>query len=61
MVRCEDLFTLEELRRAGGRPKAHTATGVDGVLNEFLRGDRGVPRDPSGSLQLLSLEEASSY
>ena len=37
MVRCEDLFTLEELRRAGGRFKAHTAPGIDGVPNEILK------------------------
>ena len=37
MVRCEDLFILEELRRPGGRLKAHTAPGIDGVPNEILK------------------------
>ena len=36
MVRREELFTLEELKRAGGRFKANTAPGIDGVPNEIL-------------------------
>ena len=36
MVRREELFTLEELTRAGGRLKANTAPGIDGVPNEIL-------------------------
>ena len=31
VVRREELFTLEELKRAGGRFKANTAPGIDGV------------------------------
>ena len=37
MVRREELFTLEELNRAGGRLKARTAPGIDGVTNEILK------------------------
>ena len=37
MFRCEDLFSLEELRRACGRLEAHTASGIDGVPNEVLK------------------------
>ena len=33
----EELFTLEELKRAGGRLKANTASGIDGVPNEILK------------------------
>ena len=37
MVRREKLFTLEELKRGGGRIKANTAVGIDGVPNEILK------------------------
>ena len=37
MVRCEELFTLEELKRTGGRLKVNTAPGIDGVPNEILK------------------------
>ena len=37
MVRCEELFTLEELRRVGVRLEVHTAPGIDGVRNEILK------------------------
>ena len=37
MVRCEDLFTHEELRRAGRRLAAHTAPRIDGMPNEILK------------------------
>ena len=37
MVHNEELFTLEELKRAGGRLKANTAPGIDGVPNEILK------------------------
>ena len=37
MVRPEELFTLEELKRTGGRLKANTAPGIDGLLNEILK------------------------
>ena len=37
VVWCEELFTLEELKRAGRRFKAKTAPGIDGVSNEFLK------------------------
>ena len=37
VVRREELFTLEELRRAGGRLKANTASGIDGVPCEILK------------------------
>ena len=33
----KELFTLEELKRAGGRLKANTAPGIDGVPNEILK------------------------
>ena len=33
---CEELFTLEELKRASGRLKANTAPGIDGVPNKIL-------------------------
>ena len=37
MVRHEELFTLEELKRAGGRLQANTAPGIDGFPNEILK------------------------
>ena len=37
VVRREELFTLEELKRAGGRRKANTAPGIDEVPNEILK------------------------
>ena len=37
MVRREELFTLEERKRAGGRFKANTAPGIDGLPNEILK------------------------
>ena len=37
VVRREELFTLEELKRAGGRLKENTAPGIDGVPNEILK------------------------
>ena len=37
VVRREELFTLEELKRAGGRLKANTAPGNNEVLNEILK------------------------
>ena len=37
VVRRGELFTLEELKRAGGRLKARTAPGIDGVPNEILK------------------------
>ena len=37
VVRREELFTLEELKRVGGRLKANTAPGIDGVPNEILK------------------------
>ena len=37
MVRREELFTLEELKRAGGRLKANTAPGINGLTNEILK------------------------
>ena len=37
MVRREELFILEEIKRAGGRLKAKTAPGIDGVPNEILK------------------------
>ena len=36
VVRREELFTLEELKRASGELKANTAPGIDGVPNEIL-------------------------
>ena len=33
----KELFTLEELKRVGGRLKANTATGIDKVPNGFLK------------------------
>ena len=37
VVRREELFTLEELKGAGGRLKANTAPGIDGEPNEILK------------------------
>ena len=37
MVRLQELLSLEEPKRAGGRLKANTAPGIDGVRNEILR------------------------
>ena len=37
VVRREELFTLERLKRAGGRLKANAAPGVDGVPNEIFK------------------------
>ena len=37
VVRREELFTLEELKRVGGRFKANTAPGIDGLPNEMLK------------------------
>ena len=37
MVQREELFSLEELKRAGGRLKANTALGIDGLPNEILK------------------------
>ena len=37
MVRREELFILEELKRAGRRLKANTAPGIDGVPNGILK------------------------
>ena len=37
MVGYGELFTLEELKTAGGRLKAGTSPGIDGVPNEILK------------------------
>ena len=37
IIQREELFTLKELKRAGGRLKANTAPGIDGVPNESLK------------------------
>ena len=37
VVRGEELFTPEELKRAGGRLKANTAPGIDRLPNEVLK------------------------
>ena len=37
MVQRKELFTLEELKRVGGRFEANTASGIDGVPNEILK------------------------
>ena len=42
VVRSEELFTLEELKRAGGRLKANTTPGIDGLPNEILEEVIGV-------------------
>ena len=42
VVRREELFTLEELKRAGGRLKANTAPGIDELPSEILKEVIGV-------------------
>ena len=42
VVRREKLFTLEEIKRAGGRLKANTAPAIDGLPNEILKEVIGV-------------------
>ena len=42
VVWSEELFTLEELKRAGGRLKANTAPGIDGLPNDILKQVIGV-------------------
>ena len=42
MIRSEELFTLEELKRVGGRLKANTAPGIDELSNEILKEVIGV-------------------
>ena len=42
VVRGEEFFTLEEQKRAGGRLKANTAPGIDGLPNEILKDVIGV-------------------
>ena len=42
VVRSEELFTLEELKRADGRLKANTAPGIDGLPNEIFKEVIGV-------------------
>ena len=37
MVQPEELFILEEPKRASGRLKTHTASRIDGVPNEILK------------------------
>ena len=37
VVRRKELFTLQELKRAGGRLKANAAPGIDGVPNEIFK------------------------
>ena len=37
VVRCEELLTLVELKRANVRLKANTAPGIDGVPYEILK------------------------
>ena len=52
VVRREELFTLKELRRAGGRLKANTAPGIDGLPNEILKEVIGV--DPKILLEVFN-------
>ena len=52
VVQREELFTLEELKRAGGRLNARKAPGIDGVPNEILKEVIGAY--PEIRLQLLS-------
>ena len=47
VVRREELFTLDELKRAGGSLKAKTAPGIDGVPNEILKEVSGHTRRSS--------------
>ena len=57
VVRREELFTLEELKRAGGKLKANTAPGIDGVPKEILKEVIvAFLGDPSGSLRFVSSE-----
>ena len=42
VVRREELYTLEELKRASGRLKASTAPEIDGLPNEILKEVIGV-------------------
>ena len=50
VVQREELFTLEELKRAGRRLKANTAPGIDGVSNEILKEVIGAyPEIPQGA------------
>ena len=37
VVRSEELYTLEDLKRAGGRLNANTAPGIVGLPNEILK------------------------
>ena len=51
VVRHEELFTLKELKRVGGRLKANTALGYRrGAERDPQRGDRGIPEDPLRNL-----------
>ena len=54
MVWREELFTLEELKRAGRRLKANTAPGIDGVSNEILK-------EVIGEYLEILLETLNSY
>ena len=55
VVRREESFTLEELKRAGGKLKVKYSAGDRrGTKLDPQRGDRGIPEDPPGSFQLLS-------
>ena len=54
VVRPEELFTLEELKRTGGRLKASTAPGIDGVPNEILK-------EVIGAYPEILLEAFNSY
>ena len=54
VVRHEELFTLEELKKAGGRLKANTAPGIDGVANE-------IPKEVIGVYPEILLEAFKSY
>ena len=51
--RREELFTLEELKRAGGRLKANTAPGIDGLPNE-------IPKEAIGAYPEFILEVFNS-
>ena len=53
VVQREKLFILEELKRAGGRLKANTAPGIDGVPNEILK-------EVIGTYPLILLEASNS-